>query len=55
MSLAKAQASAQENNFENTRQQIIFGVKSRYLQVLQAEELLALAEKSLEHLGNIVG
>ena len=46
--LAKAQESATEHNLEDTRQQVILDVRTRYLRLLQVHELASLASKSLE-------
>lgn len=46
--LAGAQEDASSYLLEDTRQQVILHVKTRYLQALQANELVALARKSLE-------
>lgn len=46
--LAKAQASGTEYSLEDTRQQVILDVRTRYLRILQAQELVTLADKSLE-------
>jgi TolC family type I secretion outer membrane protein len=48
VSLAQANESGSEYNFEDTKQQVILEVKTRYLRVLQGQELVALAQKSLE-------
>jgi TolC family type I secretion outer membrane protein len=48
VNLTQAQAWGAESNLEDTRQEVILKVKTRYLQVLQAQEFVALAEKSLE-------
>lgn len=46
--LARAQESRSEYSLEDTRQQVILDVRTRYLRVLQARELVTLAKKSLE-------
>ncbi|MFQ5651809.1 MAG: TolC family protein, partial [bacterium] len=46
--LARAQQAGSEHVLEDTRQRVILEVKRRYLQTLQARELVALANKSLE-------
>ncbi|MFQ5822559.1 MAG: TolC family protein [bacterium] len=48
VSLARAQESGSEYYLEDTKQQVILEVKTRYLQILQAQELVVLAQKSLE-------
>ena len=48
VSLAQAQESGSENSIEDTKQQVILEVKTRYLRILQARELVALTQKSLE-------
>lgn len=48
VSLAKSQESRSEYAFEDTKQQIVLEVKTGYLRVLQAQELLVLAQKSLQ-------
>ncbi|MFQ5864514.1 MAG: TolC family protein [bacterium] len=48
VNLARAQESGSEYNLDDTKQQVILEVKTRYLQVLQAQELVVLARKSLE-------
>ncbi|RMD91214.1 MAG: TolC family protein [Calditrichaeota bacterium] len=48
VSLARAQEWAQEYELENTRQEIILAVKTRYLRALQAQELVTLARQSLK-------
>ncbi|RMF58316.1 MAG: TolC family protein [Calditrichaeota bacterium] len=46
--LARARLRGSEHLAQDTRQQVILEVKRRYLRVLQAQELVALAQKSLE-------
>ena len=48
MSLARSQEESSEQNYEDTRQNLILQVKNRYLVVLQTRELVNLARKSLE-------
>lgn len=45
--LAQARAFGAQHALEDTRQEVILQVKTRYLRTLQARELLALARKSL--------
>jgi len=46
--LARAQETGSEHSLEDTRQQVILDVRAWYLRVLQARELVNLANKSLE-------
>ncbi|MFQ5636919.1 MAG: TolC family protein [bacterium] len=48
VSLAKSREAGREYGYENTKQNIIFDIKNRYLRVLQAQELLILAKKSVQ-------
>ncbi|MFQ5709859.1 MAG: TolC family protein, partial [bacterium] len=52
--MARAQAEGNEHALEDTKQEVILQVKTRYLRILQTQELVALAQKSLlsseEHL-----
>lgn len=46
--MARAQKESDENLLEDTRQETVLKVKQSYFRVLQAHELLALAQRSLE-------
>lgn len=48
LSIAQAQETSDEKNREDTKQQVILDVKVRYLRVLQAKELVFLAQKTLD-------
>lgn len=48
VSLARAQEMGSEHALEDAKQQVILDVKTRYLSALQAQELVVLAQKSLE-------
>ncbi len=51
VNLARAQESSSESSLEDAKQQVILEVKTRFLCVLQAQELVVLAKKSLESSG----